>query len=201
MYTQKRQPSDFYPGLVISTPIHEPDFDPSNIGKLEPRRVDTVLGPVYSKARKLIVIAVFEDHCVTIPIFSFNENGIKFKSNKDDYVAIKDGFLKSTASSENKHPDLKFTRVKEFRNFTNGFHTMSHSSYAYITFPMSFRYILPCIIEGHLTKPSIQQLIDLYNNRAPAFSTKRQFGGVPATSKIQTHTPRARPMGNRRGKS
>ncbi|KAH8592480.1 hypothetical protein B0O99DRAFT_239359 [Bisporella sp. PMI_857] len=148
---------------------------------MEPRRVETVLGPVYSKPRKLIVLSIFEGHCLTVPIFSFNENGLKYKSNKGDFVKIEDSLIQDhPPPSENGYAPLTFSRAKEYRHFNNGFHVMSPSSYAHITFPVSFRYVHPCIIEGKITQDSLRDLIDLYNARAPVLSTARKRGNFAA---------------------
>jgi len=39
VYTKRHTPSEFKPGLVISTPWHEPDFDLTTATKRDPRRV------------------------------------------------------------------------------------------------------------------------------------------------------------------
>ena len=69
----------------------------------------------------MIVISVFNDHCLTLPIFSFNQNSLKYKRNKDDFVGIDDRISESLLPQENSHTRLKFKRAEKFKELKTGF--------------------------------------------------------------------------------
>jgi hypothetical protein len=132
------------------------------------------------------VVIAYEYHCVAIPIFSFNENGVKLKTNKDEFVGIQDNSISSDIPSESKHPRLTFKRAKEFRHLTQGFHVMSAAPYAHVTFPVSFRYSLPCIFEGRLLKASLRSLLDLYRTWSVEAPFTEKPGRLRLKSKVKT---------------
>jgi len=105
-------------GVSVSNILFFLSFKPPGVANFG---AETVLGPVYSKPRKMIVLSVFDDHCLVLPIFSFNNNSLKYKKNKDDFVGIDDRISKSPAPQENSHTRLKFTRSEEFKDLTTGF--------------------------------------------------------------------------------
>jgi hypothetical protein len=84
-YGEDHLMGDFKPGVILSAPSHTPYFDIPNSRYAETHTKETDFGKVYSKVRKLIVIARFTDHCLTLPIFTFNGNGFQNKGNKSDF--------------------------------------------------------------------------------------------------------------------
>lgn len=78
-----------------------------------------------------------------------------------------------------QNPSLGFKRAKEFRHHTQGFHLMSPASYAQFTFPVSFRYSLPCIFEGQLAKKSLGTLLDLYSSTCGSKGSNGVSGHQP----------------------
>ena len=114
--------NQFFPGMVISSPSHDPEIINGKALKDDWHTTETPFGAVYSKARKLIVVEVFENHCLTVPIFSHNKSGLQRQGSKDHFVAVRDNSVQATALSESIHPDLMFLRNPVYDSLRSGFH-------------------------------------------------------------------------------
>lgn len=173
---------EFVLGTIIKAPIHEEDFNwtarPQSVeasdasrerGRYSQTGVSTQTNthskgrhitfsnwndPIYTEIRFMIVVALFHDHYLAIPLYTHGGNGLARKQNKWEYASIQDyreprslqegGFLLHT---EFLKPDCKHLLPK---------------SVAHITYPVSRKYILPVAPQGHLRQDSIDDLVKAF---------------------------------------
>ena len=88
--------NEFKLGHVIVTAMHEAHFEDLSL-KLADRisRQDrqvsyTRYGPVYSKPRKLVIIARYPEHMLCLPIYTNRQTGLRNKENKEHYMGVRD---------------------------------------------------------------------------------------------------------------
>lgn len=66
----------FKPGTIIRAILHEPDFQgvarASDVTRADRFRTDSVPGPIYTKTRKMIVLATFHDNYIAVPLYTHN---------------------------------------------------------------------------------------------------------------------------------
>ncbi|KAI4097804.1 MAG: hypothetical protein LQ344_000076 [Seirophora lacunosa] len=157
--------SQFKPGMLIRGWLHEQDYSAtstgSNLTVMDPCRSDTRFGTVCSKYRKMIVLALFEDHYLAIPMFTHNGNGLEFKTNTNEFISVHDHRYKGEHVKQNGHKPL----VTEVIN--RGIDLYDLKCTAHVTYALSRRYDLEIVLEGALTKPSTNRLIELYHKFAP----------------------------------
>ena len=173
---------EFNIGTIIKAPIHEEDFNwtprPPSIAAMETadeQRIHSHSGmstprttfqkgrhitfsnwndPIYTEVRFMIVIALFYDHYLAIPLYTHGGNGLAHKDNKWEYASIEDyreprshleaGMLLRT---EYLKPDCKHLLPK---------------SVAHIAYPVSRKYTLPVAPQGHLRQESTILLVKLF---------------------------------------
>lgn len=178
-----RFPKDeFLVGTIIKAPIHEEDFNwtprPPSVGvpgtlddrgryshsaMSTPRTTDKKgrhitfsnwNDPIYTEVRFMIVIALFYDHYLAIPLYTHGGNGLAHKDNKWEYASIEDyreprslheaGNLLHT---EYLKPDCKH---------------LLPQSVAHIAYPVSRKYSLPVAPQGRLRKDSTTALVTVF---------------------------------------
>ncbi|KAL8681811.1 MAG: hypothetical protein Q9186_002126 [Xanthomendoza sp. 1 TL-2023] len=165
--THSLSKADFKPGLIIRALLHEQDYEASssrsNITIADKYRSNTNYGPIYTKCRKMIVLALFEDHYTAIPIFTHNGNGLARKKKPEEYVSIVDHRAKYES------PPLNFNGQLVTDQMYNGTQLFDAKSTAHVTYALSRKYDLPCVKEGFLTKKSSNRLIKLFNAYAPKY--------------------------------
>ena len=174
---------EFVVGTIIKAPIHEEDFNwtarPPSVEMtetLDERGRYSQSGmssqwttqkkgrhitfsnwndPIYTEVRFMIVVALFYDHYLAIPLYTHGGNGLAHKDNKWEYASIQDyrepqshqeaGFLLHT---EYLKPDCKHLLPK---------------SVAHIAYPVSRKYALPVAPQGHLTAESTARLAEAFS--------------------------------------
>ncbi|KAL8675125.1 MAG: hypothetical protein Q9168_000496 [Polycauliona sp. 1 TL-2023] len=102
----------FRPGMIILAYLHEQDFEAtsskSNITVNQNKhRTPSNFGTIFTKHRRMIIIAKYEDHYIAIPIFTHNGNGLDRKNKPDEYVSVKDHRVDDDTPPESKHPSLE----------------------------------------------------------------------------------------------
>lgn len=174
---------EFQVGTIIKAPIHEEDFNwtpcpPSmevsesigeqgryfHSGMSNPRITDKKgrhitfsnwNDPIYTEVRHMIVVALFYDHYLAIPLYTHGGNGLAHKNNKWEYASIQDhreprslreaGLLLHT---EYLKPDCKHYLPK---------------SVAHVAYPVSRKYTLPVAPQGRLREDSVKDLVKLFS--------------------------------------
>ena len=173
---------EFVLGTIIKAPIHEEDYnwtarpqslEASEASKERGRYSQSGMSsqwnphskgrhitfsnwndPIYTEVRFMIVVALFHDHYLAIPLYTHGGNGLARKENKWEYASIQDyreprslqegGFLLHT---EFLKPDCKHLLPK---------------SVAHIAYPVSRKYTLPVAPQGHLRQDSIVDLVKAF---------------------------------------
>ena len=157
--------SEFRPGMIIRGVVHEQDYiatsTGSNLTITDRNRTDSRYGPICTKYRKMIVLALFEDHYLAIPLFTHNGKGLANKTRPDEFVSIKDHRFQGQVPPQSCHPPLETEVVN------NGIDLFDVKSTAHITYGLSRNYDLPVIMEGLLTKRSLNRLVHLFKLYAP----------------------------------
>lgn len=180
-----RFPKDeFLIGTIIKAPIHEEDFNwtprPPSMEALEitnewgsyshsgistPRTEHKKArhitfsnwnDPIYTEVRFMIVIALFYDHYLAIPLYTHGGNGLAHKDNKWEYASIQDHRAprslqeaKFVLHTEYMKPDCKH---------------LLPESVAHIAYPVSRKYTLPVAPQGYLRKESKITLVSLFSD-------------------------------------
>ncbi|KAI9718790.1 MAG: hypothetical protein M1812_003964 [Candelaria pacifica] len=154
----------YHVGMIFRGAHHEGYITTQTLTNItDNTRTDTAHGPICTKYRKMIVIALHHDHCIAIPLFTHNGNGLEGKERPDEFVSVRDHRAKYIPAfiPLSKHQALS----TEIMN--PGVELLDAKCTAHITYPISRRYDLPIIQEGTLSKVSITRLILLYNNYRP----------------------------------
>ena len=79
-------------------PFHTPNCNP-NVSPTDKRLQMTCEGPVYSKCRMVIVLLIYEQDMLCVPLYTFNSSGLRNKPNhvKREYVSAmnenEEGFI------------------------------------------------------------------------------------------------------------
>ena len=119
------------------------------------------LGPVHSKFRPMIIVALYRDHYIVVPIYSHQKRGLENpRYDKDEWISIQD-HRADLCEQQSHHPPLvTFDLDKRVYHY-------HPKSAAHIAAPMSRSYSAPCKIEGILDSESVLRLVTLYLKKAP----------------------------------
>ncbi|KAL8828028.1 MAG: hypothetical protein Q9170_006779 [Blastenia crenularia] len=162
---QKYYKSEYRAGQVIRGIVHEQDYmatsTGANLTNTDRTRTDSRYGPICTKYRKMIVLALFEDHYQAIPLFTHNGNGLTNKTRPEEFVSVRDHRNPVRVPPLSENPVLE----TEIVNRTIAFFDLK--STAHVTYVLSRKYDLPVVMEGQLTKQSLNRLIHLVNYYAP----------------------------------
>lgn len=175
---------EYLVGTIIKAPIHEEDFNwtprPPSMESLEitdeqgnyshsgvstlrtehkKKRHVTFSSwndPIYTEVRFMIVIALFYDHYLAIPLYTHGGNGLAHKDNKWEYASVEDyreprslREAEYLLQTEYLKPDCKHLLPK---------------SVAHIAYPVSRKYTLPVAPQGRLAEDSIITLVALFGD-------------------------------------
>ncbi|KAL8956084.1 MAG: hypothetical protein Q9193_006288 [Seirophora villosa] len=161
--------SDFRPGLIIRGYLHEQDYIATSTGVnltiADYNRTESRFGTICSKVRKMIVLAMYEDHYLAVPLFTHNGNGLQYKTRPREFVSIRDHRAKEHPPAQNDHPPLETEFIHK------GIERFDPLSAAHVTYVLPRRYELSVVMEGRLKVGSLNTLIDLFNYYAPRLVT------------------------------
>ncbi|KAI9759983.1 MAG: hypothetical protein M1835_000262 [Candelina submexicana] len=153
----------YRPGMIFLTTQHEPMIEDMPLDSRY--TTESQHGSICSKMRPMIVVALFERHCIAVPLFTHNGKGIEGKNAKE-YVSVRDNRLNGSFKALSEYKPLLTERMNE------GSSTINPLSVAQLTYPVCVRYGFRIIHQGHLTDDSLLDLIMLYNAVIPK-RTKR----------------------------
>ncbi|KAI0466564.1 hypothetical protein F4859DRAFT_519019 [Xylaria cf. heliscus] len=147
-------------GAIFSVSYHTPSSrDERWVSVNDPYNTATPFGIVYSKYRKMIVVKVFGEHCVCLPIYSHNGQGFEGKTHSTEQVSIRDVHDKYPEPPEGIHLRLLAVRNRDFRGkIVCGKSSVKLSEFC------SHRYDVPATMEGKLEDKeshSRRRLLDL----------------------------------------
>lgn len=150
----------FKPGMIIRAALHDPLLA-GTADSNDKRRTSSLYGPVFSKIRKLIVVALYEDHYVALPVYTHHGNGLQAKAKPDEYISVSDHRSQEPVTQLSKHLPL----VTETMN--SGVDLLHPKATIHLTYPVSRKYDLRITPEGNLNLKSVRKLITLYNDSMP----------------------------------
>ncbi|KAL8782998.1 MAG: hypothetical protein Q9213_004955 [Squamulea squamosa] len=185
LYRQRREanqfiripPEKYKLGMIIRAPLHEQDSalarrpgaggagssvasNASEATKAETYRTESRMGTIFTKQRKMIVVALHTDHYVAIPLYTHNGRGLANKRTPEEFVSVKDHRYTEEFVKLSIHDPLVTEMIKE------GINLFDPMSTAHLAYPVSRRYTLPVVHEGHLRNSSLRILVTLYNRYA-----------------------------------
>lgn len=157
----------FKPGTIFRAVLHEPDFKgvagATNFTEIDRfRTTDTVHGPIYTKTRKMIVLATYQDNYIALPIYTHNGRGLEGKTKPEEFVSVRDHRVRGPFTQLSVHRPLVTEHLNE------GIEPFHVKAAVHITYPVSRKYTLPVVQEGRLRPESIRYLSSLfYKNIKP----------------------------------
>jgi nitrite reductase/ring-hydroxylating ferredoxin subunit len=152
-------------GTIIRAPLHEEDLDGGTgasfpVDLRESMMARTISqsplgGAIHTKCRKFIVVALFDDHYMAVPVYSYNGNGLARK-HADEYVSVQDHRIEFT-TPQTRHGVLY---TSELEAHVDPYEPMSAAHFA---FAVPRKYRLPVVYEGKLKAESTKHLLGLFS--------------------------------------
>ncbi|KAI0453814.1 hypothetical protein F5B21DRAFT_477961 [Xylaria acuta] len=153
-------PASYEIGVIFSAPFHTASsVDERWISVGDPYNTATPFGVVHSKYRKMVVVKVFGEHCICLPIYSHNGQGFEGKTYITEHVSIRDVHDRYPEPPEGIHLRLMAVRNRDFHG-----EIVRGKSSVKLTEFCSHRYDVPATIEGKLEvkdSDSTSRLLDL----------------------------------------
>ncbi|KAI4211199.1 MAG: hypothetical protein LQ351_005997 [Letrouitia transgressa] len=153
--------ANFKIGMIIRAPVHEQDFKEgratsaagSEATIAEKYTTESKFGTIFTKYRKMIVVALHQDNYVAIPMYTHNGKGLHNKARPDEFVSVKD----------HRNKDPKWSKLSEWDplvtgHINPGIDLFDPKSTAHLAYPVSRKYNLPVVHEGQLRATSLSPL-------------------------------------------
>ncbi|KAL9127127.1 MAG: hypothetical protein Q9217_003935 [Psora testacea] len=147
-------------GMIIRAAVHEQDFNDAPAWaatEADTHSVASKLGQIYSKVRWMIVVATFENHYLTVPLYTHNGKGLENKSEKarSEYVSIRDDRHGGSFHNLSHHCELEV-------EMNRGTTVLHRKTIAHLTAPVTRKYDLLVEQQGNLEQGSKRLLIKLW---------------------------------------
>ena len=157
---------DIMPGVIIRAPVHQQDYRGASretevTGIPDQHITKSRYGDIYSKIRKMIVVACYEDHFVAVPLYTHNGNGLRYKKRPDEFISVRDHRNTGQSQPLSKNGTLTTKELSSSVQFYD------NATTAHITYPVSRNYNLDSTPEGYLEAASTQILINLVEKWGP----------------------------------
>jgi hypothetical protein len=114
---------------------------------------------ICKKGRFFIVLAAHAESYISLPVYTHNGNGTRFKPKPEEYISIRDHRNAVEAPSQSVHNPLVTAEMSGSLLMT--------TSVAHLTYPIARKYITPVRVMGRLTVSSTNQLIQLFKRYMP----------------------------------
>lgn len=177
----KLRKEDYKPGMIIRAPLHEQDSrgDARSLGTnsnvsvasasseatlAEKYTTPSRFGTIFTKYRKMIVVACHQDNYVAIPLYTHNGRGLVNKARPDEFVSVRDHRYKEREKGEWRQLSKWEPLVTEY--VREGIDLFETKTTAHLAYPVSRRYGLPVVNEGWLRGSSLRVMRDLYGRFA-----------------------------------
>ncbi len=151
-------------GTIVRAPLHEEDYSGGNcesyphetraLMKAKTITESPVGGVIHTKFRKFIVVALFDDHYLAVPLYSYKGDGL-IEKKADEYISIQDH--RADAIKPQSRHGLLYTGNLE--SHVDHYEPMTSAHFAY---PVARKYKLPVVYEGELRADSTKLLLRLY---------------------------------------
>ncbi|KAI9709418.1 MAG: hypothetical protein M1812_007695 [Candelaria pacifica] len=158
--------SEYRIGLIFRAPHHEQHWNPRGSQVGDKGRTESCAGPICTKTRKMIVVAMYSDHYVAIPLYTHNGNGLTRKENADDYVSVFDHRYAADPLALQRLKPLSNRKALVTGIMYPQTRLIDEQSTAHFTYPVSRSYSLPINPEGQMSILSAFELVDLCSSAA-----------------------------------
>lgn len=162
--------------MIIRAPLHEQDSrgeartlgsgssiasNASEATLAEKYTTPSRFGPIFTKSRKMIVVACHQDNYVAIPLYTHNGRGLVNKTSPDEFVSVKD----------HRDQDEEWKQLSRWKPLVTeyvreGIDPYEPKTTAHLAYPVSRNYRLPVVKEGYLRDSSARTIRDLYGKFA-----------------------------------
>jgi hypothetical protein len=148
----------FRPGTIINANHFEEAWNTNPTASYAETLVEGNDGEkICVKRRYLIVVAQNESCYTTVPIFTFQGNGLDRKEAKHEYVSVRDHKISAEGFMPmSDHSPLITRHLKDPV-------WIKAESTAWVAYPVSRQYFLPVTLTGRLDDASTARLITLYH--------------------------------------
>lgn len=143
-------------GMIIRAAVHEQELP--NTTNADKSITDSKFGPICTKYRKMIIIALHQDHYLALPMFTHNGKGLVNKARPDEFISVQDHRLKGEFTALSSYRPL----VTEHLNA--GIDLFHPKSTIHITYPLPRRYEFPLVYEGFIDPEAVSRLLKLFND-------------------------------------
>ena len=171
--------ADYKPGMLFSAPLHTEDWH-ANAQPNYNTTVSEAFGPVFTKFRMMVVIAKYESHYISLPIYTHGGRGIDRKDAKWEYVSIRDPRQKRSFPDPGPNPPITAM------NMLTASTVIAAASFVHLPYVVSRIYELHVQPEGELGEKALVQLIALHNRFTPDITTP--FPGQ-LDMRVESHGP------------
>ena len=158
-YVQLKK-ADFKAGMIFMAPIHTEDWH-ANAQPNSYTTISQTYGPIYTKCRMMIVVAKYENHYVSLPIYTHGGHGIERKPAKWEYVSIRDSRQPRPYLDPGPNPP-----ITELNMLTASL-VLAPSAFVHLPYVVSRVYELHIRPQGELGPKALVQLIALHNRFMP----------------------------------
>lgn len=151
-------------GTIVRAPLHEEDYSGGTCESYPPEtralmKTKTITespvgGVIHTKFRKFIVVALFDDHYLAVPLYSYNGDGL-IEKKADEYISIQD-HRADAIKPQSRHGLLY---IGNLESHVDHYEPMTSAHFAY---PVARKYKLPVVYEGELRADSTKLLLRLY---------------------------------------
>ena len=166
---QKRRlkKKDLALGMIIRAPFHEEDARKDGRAKnLCPKATPCSSRHIHTKVRPFIVVALLNNHCLAVPLYTHHGKGIG-KKDPNEYIYVHDKMRAKTGVSCPRHPNKEGWEALSAvisRDDTN-VPAYGPKSCAHFACLVPHRYGIPVRLEGKLEKSSIIRLMALCSSK------------------------------------
>ncbi|KAL1864642.1 hypothetical protein VTK73DRAFT_5752 [Phialemonium thermophilum] len=153
----------YFAGLVFSTAFHSPSTNLDVDLELDTNLTPSAFGTVHSKFRKMVVLRVAPDRmtCTALPIYTNNGNGLRFKKDRHEWLAIRDVADPAPAPPENDNGLIYAKRDASWSEEGRKGMFLAGLSNVHLTELTEHRLHLPVTVEGVLCKGMLPHLCEL----------------------------------------
>lgn len=118
--------------------------------------VETTHGRIYSKLRWFIIVAIFTENYIALPLFTHGGKGLDAKPIEalDEYISVYD--------PRNPGPELQLSAHQPLRTCDMSGTILRVNTCAHISNPVSRNYTLRVETKGRLNKSSTERIIALF---------------------------------------
>ncbi|KAF4339395.1 hypothetical protein FBEOM_6680 [Fusarium beomiforme] len=155
----RRKLHELQPGTIISAPFHSQNRD-DKVSTTNYHTEVSGFGPIYSKYRKMIVIELWGDHAVCLPIYSYNGKGLENRRGMtDEHMDIRDVDDEEPEECDTDHKPLMAIRS----GWWHGKDTfICGKSVVKLTEKTTHTAHEKCSVEGSLSKAEVRRMYKAY---------------------------------------